>query len=288
VRRKRACVQKFRELAELEHMSGSSHHLPGGDELLARRSTRQKIKRFLWLSLASLGVIYGDIGTSPLYALSTALTQMAPDECTASGSTSCDWPTQQEDTLGILSLLLWALTLVVTIQYICVILALDHNGEGGHMALAAQITAHERTPRWIKQTALYIALAGTGFVIGDGCLTPAISVVSAIEGIAVYSASLTPYIVPISCIILIGLFFSQQFGTHRIGFLFGPIMLVWFFSLGALGIYNLATGEGSLAGSAWNPYWVCVCCCVRVFVCVRDCVTRRLPHSWHVVSVCRR
>jgi KUP system potassium uptake protein len=147
------------------------------------------------------------------------------------------------------------LTLVVTIQYVVVVLSLDSHGEGGTMALAAQIMESNAWP-WLKSMALGASIVGTGFVLGDGCLTPAISVVSAIEGIAVYEESLVTAVVPISCIILFFLFMSQRFGTAKIGFLFGPIIVLWFLSIGAIGIWKQVVssdGAGALAWSAWNP-----------------------------------
>jgi KUP system potassium uptake protein len=130
---------------------------------------------------------------------------------------------QQEDAVGILSLLLWSLTLVVTVQFAGIVLSLDHNGEGGDIALASQIE-ESNAYGWVKQAALYASIVGTGFVIGDGCLTPAISVVSAVEGLQSYSESLAPYVVPISCIILVLLFLAQRFGTAKVGVLFGPLV----------------------------------------------------------------
>jgi KUP system potassium uptake protein len=117
------------------------------------------------------------------------------------------------------------------------VLSLDSHGEGGTMALAAQIIESNAWP-WLKSMALGASIVGTGFVLGDGCLTPAISVVSAIEGIAVYEESLVTAVVPISCIILFFLFMSQRFGTAKIGFLFGPIIVLWFLSIGAIGIWK--------------------------------------------------
>jgi KUP system potassium uptake protein len=243
----------FQELAEAEE--SSDHGAASEDTPHAAPTTRSgRIRHFFWLTLTALGVIYGDIGTSPLYAYSTALTGIAPAGCAEAGG-KCDWPSQNEDALGILSLLIWALTLVVTVEYVVVVLSLDSHGEGGTMALAAQIVESNAWP-WLKSLALGASIVGTGFVLGDGCLTPAISVVSAIEGIAVYEESLVTAVVPISCIILFFLFMSQRFGTAKIGFLFGPVIVVWFLSIGAIGIWRQSVasgGAGALAWSAWNP-----------------------------------
>jgi hypothetical protein len=228
---------RFRELVELEHASGSSGLLPMPTYQAAPRNAA----RIVWLSLTALGIIFGDIGTSPLYAYSTALSQLAPS-CAAAAD-GCVWTTQQQDGLGILSLLLWSLTLVVTLQYVVVIISLDFHGEGGHMALAAQIVESAHALPFVKDAAVWAAIVGTGFVIGDGCLTPAISVLSAVEGIAIYQDSLRPWIVPISCVVLVALFCCQRFGTERVGFLFGPVMLVWFLSLAALGKHHATQCE---------------------------------------------
>jgi KUP system potassium uptake protein len=245
----------FQELAEAEQSTGPVAVADLAPAANAAPSTRgARIRHFFWLSLTALGVIYGDIGTSPLYAYSTSLAQLAPDGCADAGA-ACQWPSQADDALGILSLLIWSLTLVVTIQYVVVVLSLDSHGEGGTMALAAQIIESNAWP-WLKSVALGASIVGTGFVLGDGCLTPAISVVSAIEGIAVYEASLVAAVVPISCVILFFLFMSQRFGTAKIGFLFGPVIALWFLSIGAIGIWKQVVaggGAGALAWSAWNP-----------------------------------
>jgi len=243
----------FQELAEAEESTGPVAAADFAPH--AAPTTRGgRIRHFFWLTLTALGVIYGDIGTSPLYAYSTALTGIAPADCAGAGA-ACQWPSQNEDALGLLSLLIWALTLVVTIEYVVVVLSLDSHGEGGTMALAAQIVESNAWP-WLKSVALGASIVGTGFVLGDGCLTPAISVVSAIEGIAVYEESLVAAVVPISCVILFFLFMSQRFGTAKIGFLFGPIIVLWFVSIGAIGLWKqvVAGGDGgALAWSAWNP-----------------------------------
>lgn len=177
--------------------------------------------RTLSLTLGALGVVYGDIGTSPLYAMRASIQ--------AAGGPSTD------AIYGCVSLIFWALMVVVTVKYVFLILRADNNGEGGVMALAA--LAH-RAPvsRPVKTAIGVVALLGLALFYGDGMLTPAISVLSAVEGIAVDNAALQHLVLPLTLAILIGLFAVQNRGTHRIGRMFGPIILIWFASLTAMGV----------------------------------------------------
>jgi KUP system potassium uptake protein len=195
------------------------------------------------LALCALGVVYGDIGTSPLYALKECVTMphgVVPD---------------MENILGLLSLIFWSLTLVVSVKYILYIMRADNNGEGGVlslMALAARMgTAKaealddkDKKPKrhnWheikrSKYMLIMLGLFGTALLYGEGVITPAISVLSAIEGLGVATHAFTPFIVPLTCGILIGLFWVQKRGTGRIGSVFGPVTLCWFIAIAVLGV----------------------------------------------------
>src|SRR5690349_6450663 len=180
----------------------------------------------LALSLGALGVVYGDIGTSPLYTMQLIFRgdhPMGPSPLRVYGA---------------LSLIFWALALVVTLKYVLLILRVDNGGEGGIMALVALI---ERVVKSRRKTGLVIVgVLGASLFYGDGMLTPAISVVSAVSGLQVASPALAAQIVPLSLAVLVGLFALQRFGTGAVGGLFGPVMVVWFVVLGALGVRELA------------------------------------------------
>ena len=180
----------------------------------------------LALSLGALGVVYGDIGTSPLYTMQLVFRgdhPMAPSPLRVYGA---------------LSLIFWALALVVTLKYVLLILRVDNGGEGGIMALVALI---DRIVKGRRKTALVIVgVLGASLFYGDGMLTPAISVVSAVSGLRVASPALAAQIVPLSLAVLTGLFALQRFGTGAVGGLFGPVMVVWFLVLGALGVREVA------------------------------------------------
>jgi len=179
------------------------------------------------LSLGALGVVFGDIGTSPLYTLKECLH--------ASGGQAA----AMHDLYGVLSLIFWSVTLVVTVKYLTFILKADNKGEGGIFALLALVPEELRTarPGLISVVALFAAM-GAALLYGDGMITPAISVLGAVEGLAVADPALASYIVPVSCAILVALFAIQSHGTGTVGVLFGPVMLVWFLTLGVLGIYH--------------------------------------------------
>jgi len=180
------------------------------------------------LTLGALGVVFGDIGTSPLYAMKLSI---AAEGGGAPSSAAV---------FGAMSLIFWSLWIVVTVKYVMFIMRADNNGEGGVMALAA--LAHRSTGlgRGIKMAIALASLAGLALFYGDGMLTPAISVLSAVEGVGVESASLKQLVLPLSLIILIGLFVLQRYGTDRIGKLFGPVMIVWFVVLAWLGAMAIA------------------------------------------------
>src|SRR5881394_2465186 len=178
------------------------------------------------MTLAALGVVFGDIGTSPLYAVRQSLIDF--------GDMS------EHAILGALSLIVWALVLIVMVKYVLVIMRADNRGEGGLLALTALVLrrtnpAHKRC-LWIMAA----GLVGAALFYGDGVITPAISVLSAVEGLKVATPLFEPYIIPISLVLLAGLFLVQRLGTAAVGSLFGPVMLVWFAVLALLGLWGIA------------------------------------------------
>jgi KUP system potassium uptake protein len=187
-------------------------------------------------TLAALGVVFGDIGTSPLYTLKTvlALTGEHPDASV---------------TLGALSLVVWTLIVVTTVKYVTIAMRIDNDGEGGILALMALLgVKRERRP-----TIVAVGLFGAALIYGDGAITPAISVLSALEGLKITTPAVDPYIVPAAVAILVALFAIQPQGTARIGRAFGPVMTVWFVTIAALGIYGILKHPGVLA--AINPVY---------------------------------
>ena len=196
-----------------------------------------------WLSLGALGVVYGDIGTSPLYAMKECFTHENPHRAqvesgfldfTATGPT-VRTVIETDNVLGVLSLFVWSIILVVIVKYLVFVLRADNRGEGGTLALAALLS-----PRGARVARLGIpvmlALFGTGLLFGEGIITPAISVMGAVEGLKEQSPSFAKLVVPISSGILIGLFWVQRHGTGRIGAVFGWVMLVWFIAIAGVGL----------------------------------------------------
>jgi len=190
------------------------------------------------LAVAALGVVYGDIGTCPLYAFKLSIE--------ASGGPS------QTNIMAILSLIIWSLIMVVTIKYVFVILRANNNGEGGTIALTSIALSLVKTNRghW---TVLALGLFGVAMFYGDSIITPAISVLSAVEGLKIAAPALEAYIIPITMVIIAGFFAIQRFGTGAIGKYFGPIMIVWFLTLGALGISSIINNPQVLM--AVNPLY---------------------------------
>jgi KUP system potassium uptake protein len=177
------------------------------------------------LALGALGVVYGDIGTSPLYALKECVT---PPHGVG--------PTH-ENILGLLSLVFWAITLVVSVKYLLFVMRADNDGEGGVLALMAlALGKQDDKPHPQARWLIMLGLFGAALLYGDGVITPAISVLSAVEGLTVATDAFTPVVVPITCAILIALFLLQKRGTGGIGYVFGPITLLWFVSIGLVGV----------------------------------------------------
>jgi KUP system potassium uptake protein len=192
------------------------------------------------LSLAALGVVYGDIGTSPLYTLNTIFTGgLRPV------------PLNPENILGILSLIFWSLMVVVSFKYVVLIMRADNQGEGGIMALMALALRKIEDKDKFRAAIMLLGIFGAALFYGDGIITPAISVLSAVEGLQVASPLFKTYIIPITIIVLWGLFVFERKGTSSVGALFGPIMCLWFGTLALLGVFNIFTEPGVL--NALNP-----------------------------------
>ncbi|WP_157268253.1 potassium transporter Kup [Azohydromonas aeria] len=209
-------------------------------------SSSQSSSALAALTLAALGVVYGDIGTSPLYAFKEIFhaghVEATPD-----------------NVLGVLSLIFWTLTVIVSLKYVLLILRADNNGEGGLIAMLALATHAVRERPRLRQALLAVGMFGTAIFYGDGVITPAISVLSAVEGLEVTSERLHPFVVPITLVVLTALFAVQRFGTADIGRFFGPVTLVWFVTLVALGLPRVLENPGVLV--ALNPayaiaFWV--------------------------------
>lgn len=193
------------------------------------------------ITLAALGVVFGDIGTSPLYALKECFHAAHGIQITPA------------NVLGVLSLIFWSLMIVVSFKYVAFIMRADNNGEGGIMALLALNMRSKRIGPKTRSTLIGIGLFGAALFFGDGIITPAVSVLSAVEGLSIATPVFTPYVVPITIAVLVVLFMIQRKGTGLVGKYFGPITLLWFASLGVLGVLSIMQNPGIL----WlvNPYW---------------------------------
>lgn len=189
----------------------------------------------LTVSLAALGVVYGDIGTSPLYAMRESLSGL---------------PINTTNVLGVLSLIFWTLSSVISIKYLIILLRADNDGEGGILALLALV---KRMSTQQSSLLFFIAIFGAGFILGDGMLTPAISILSAVEGLHVVMPSLSSWAIPITCTIILLLFSAQRYGTAAIGFVFGPLLMIWFIILALLGIPNII--KHPMVLNAINPLY---------------------------------
>jgi len=188
------------------------------------------------LTLAALGIVFGDIGTSPLYTLKTVI-DLSGGKPTA------------EIALGLLSLLIWTLLITVSIKYVTFVMRADNDGEGGIMALMSLL----RLKNQERPLIIVLGLFGAALIYGDGAITPAISVLSAVEGLKIVAPSLAPYVLLVSVVILLTLFVIQSQGTARIGWVFGPIMALWFIVIGLLGFWGIAQHPQVLL--ALNPWY---------------------------------
>ncbi len=198
-------------------------------------------KQLVLLSLGALGVVFGDIGTSPLYSVRECL-HGQHGVGVSSGSV-----------LGVLSLIFWALTLIISIKYVGYVLRADNQGEGGILALMALVTTSPKVTKSQIRVAVTLGLIGAALLFGDGVITPAISVLSAVEGLEVATPKFSPYVVPLSIVILIGLFRVQKRGTGDVGAVFGPIMVVWFLAIGAIGASQILKNPSVLAALSPGP-----------------------------------
>lgn len=194
------------------------------------------------LALAALGVVYGDIGTSPLYALKEVF-----------GSPHHPVPITPENVLGILSLVFWALMAVVSGKYVSFITRADNRGEGGIMALMALALRQQKPGSTGRNVIVILGLFGAALFYGDGVITPAISVLSAVEGLGIVTPALERFVIPLALLVLVGLFVIQRHGTASVGRLFGPVMMLWFATLAVLGLANIVAAPGVLR--ALNPGW---------------------------------
>jgi len=212
-----------------------------GDDADHKPHEAPRGRYLLTLSVAALGVVYGDIGTSPLYALR---------ECFHGPHAI---PPTPQNIMGVLSMVFWALLLVISGKYLTFVLRADNHGEGGILALTALATPIKilsRTERW---PLVLLGIFGASLLYGDGMITPAISVLSAVEGLDTATPIFTPYVIPITIVILIGLFLIQSHGTGGVGRIFGPVTFVWFATLALLGVLEIAKHPGVLA--AINPVY---------------------------------
>jgi KUP system potassium uptake protein len=205
---------------------------------MERRAERRG-RYLLLMSFGALGVVYGDIGTSPLYAFREAFA--------AADGLAVD----RQSIFGILSLMTWSLVVIVSVKYLSVVMRADNDGEGGILALTALVTSDGTGPRTVRRLALAVGLFGTALLYGDGIITPAISVLSAVEGLEVAAPDVGHWAVPLAVVILVGLFAIQPRGTSAIGSIFGPVMAVWFVVLAVLGIHEISLEPAVLA--AVNP-----------------------------------
>ncbi len=193
------------------------------------------------LTLGAIGVVYGDIGTSPLYTVKEVFGQHTGVALTP------------DNLVGAISVIFWALMLVVTIKYVILILKADNNGEGGGLALTALAAEAVQKHARLKTALLLIGVFGATLFYGDSVITPAISVLGAMEGLTLITPTLTPYIIPLTVVILIGLFAVQRYGTSIVGKFFGPIIVLWFVTLGFVGVVNIVDAPQIL--QALNPIY---------------------------------
>ena len=219
--------------------SMQADHAVHPDGAVSAPISRPTNSRLPALTLAAIGIVYGDIGTSPLYALKTVF------------STEHGLQLTHANLLGVISLIFWGLMIIVSLKYVTLVLRANNQGEGGIMALMALVLLSVgKASRWYRPL-LLVGLIGAALFYGDGVITPAISVLSAIEGLEVATPAFKPYIVPLTLVVLLALYMVQSRGTAGIGKWFGPITLLWFAALAAMGVINIVQAPAILA--ALNP-----------------------------------
>jgi KUP system potassium uptake protein len=193
------------------------------------------------LTLAAIGIVYGDIGTSPLYTMKEVFAK------------EHGLVLNEPNVIGVVSLILWGLIVIISLKYVTLVLRADNRGEGGIMALTAlALTSVSQKSRWYYPVML-LGMVGAGLFFGDGVITPAISVLSAMEGLEVATPAMKPYVIPLTLMVLVGLYMAQSRGTAGIGKWFGPIVLVWFITLAVMGVINIVANPAILA--AFNPLY---------------------------------
>src|ERR1700689_4540536 len=185
-----------------------------------------------WAAFGALGVVFGDLGTSPLYTLQTVVQAMGGHFT-------------PQTALGVLSLVFWTLIVTISIKYCLFVMRADNRGEGGILALMSLIGANGFTPGIRLLTGM--GLLGAALIYGDGVITPAISVLSALEGVNVVTTAFKPFVMPAAVVILLCLFAAQRFGTEKIGRAFGPVMMLWFIVIATLGLMSIARHPGVVA-----------------------------------------
>src|SRR5690348_15712227 len=193
------------------------------------------------LILGAIGVVFGDIGTSPLYTLAEVFRPeygLHPSESTV---------------LGVLSLVTWALITVVAIKYVTLVMRADNRGEGGIMALMTLAQRAVGGSPMARRIVMLMALLGAALFFGDGVITPSISVLSAVEGLEVMAPSLSNWVVPLAVLVLLFLFWLQKHGTAKVGALFGPVMAIWFLTLAVIGVWNIIQAPEVL--KALSPWY---------------------------------
>src|SRR4051794_11455680 len=179
------------------------------------------------LALGALGVVFGDIGTSPLYAFREAFEHQ-------------DMAVTHTTALGVASIAFWALIIIISIKYLALVMRADNHGEGGILALTALLLPKRGLPTGATRVIVALGVFGTALLYGDGLITPAISVLSAVEGFEVATTAFEAWVIPVAVTILVALFLVQRRGTERISRVFGPVMVVWFVVIGALGLRQVA------------------------------------------------
>ncbi|NPD69870.1 hypothetical protein HN018_27275 (plasmid) [Lichenicola cladoniae] len=209
--------------------------LAAEDGKAGRVSDSKKANGLIVPGLGALGIVYGDLGTSPLYTFQTVVGD-------AGGKIS------PEIAFGSLSLIIWALITTISIKYCLIVMRADNQGEGGILALMSLLKPNDKSGLLHRGSLLIAAgLFGAALIYGDGIITPAISVLSALEGLNVATDTFKPYVVPLAVAILVGLFVAQSLGTAKLSKLFGPIMLVWFTVIAVIGVIAIARFPGVLA-----------------------------------------
>ncbi len=220
-------------------MNNGANESAASAEASIANGGREAPQSFVALALGSVGVVYGDIGTSPLYAFREAAIAASHDQ-----------PVTRDTVLGVLSLILWALIITVTLKYVLILLRADNNGEGGTLSLTALATrAIGRRTAFV----LVVGVIGAAMFLGDSVITPAISVLSAVEGLKLASPAFSDYVAPLAVAILIGLFAAQSRGTAKVAAMFGPIMVVWFIAIAFAGALHIFDDPHVLA--AINPLY---------------------------------